>query len=228
MLVRPQTWARYPHPARHPRTRVQIASGTWSTPGEGGDLDGLALAVFIPWDVCPLGVLLRRTLDRDRRAGLERRVEELGHRLADLLAQSRPVPAEVLDVPLVKNEPRPEGDARACPRGEVPAQPAKLTVRIAAASTGPFQMPSAIRVYAPLDPRLVRQQRHVHRDAGGTARLGVMNPDLCISRRLELSTRHPARHHPNARTGGHFRRGGEVGPPRLRVARVEPDPDLAS
>jgi hypothetical protein len=56
-------------------------------------------------------VLLGRALDRDRRAGLESRVEELGHGLADLLAQSGPVPAEVLDVPLVKNEPVPEGDA---------------------------------------------------------------------------------------------------------------------
>jgi hypothetical protein len=49
---------------------------------------GLAPAVLIPWDACPLGVLLRRTLDRDRRAGLESRVEKLGHRLPDLLAQS--------------------------------------------------------------------------------------------------------------------------------------------
>src|SRR5580700_4303897 len=80
---------------------------------------GPALAVLIPWDGCLLGVLLRRTLDRDRRVGLESRVEKLGHRLADLLAQSRPVLTEVLDVPLIKNEPRPEGDARACPRSEV-------------------------------------------------------------------------------------------------------------
>ena len=58
-------------------------------------------------------MLLGRTLDRDRRAGFESRVEELGHRLADLLAHSRPVPAEVLDVPLVQDEPVPEGDARA-------------------------------------------------------------------------------------------------------------------
>jgi hypothetical protein len=95
---------------------------------------GLALAVLIPWDVCPLGVLLGHTLDRNRRVGLESRVEKLGHRLPDLLAQSRPVLTEVLDVPLIKNEPHPEGDARACPRSEVPAQPAKQTVRIAAPS----------------------------------------------------------------------------------------------
>src|ERR1700730_18552438 len=93
---------------------------------------GLVLAVLIPWDVCPLGVLLGRTLDCDRRAGLESRVVELGHRLPDLLADSRPVLTEVLDVPLIKNEPRPEGDARACPRSEVPAQPAKQIVRIGA------------------------------------------------------------------------------------------------
>src|SRR6202034_2990492 len=43
------------------------------------------LAVLIPRDVCPLGVLLRRALARDRRAGLQRRTEKLGHRLADLL-----------------------------------------------------------------------------------------------------------------------------------------------
>src|ERR1700728_293226 len=135
------------------------------------------LGVFIPRDVCPFGVLLGRTLDRDRRAGLETRVEELGHRLADLLAQGRLVPTEVLDVPLVKNEPLPEGDARACPGGEVPAQHAELTVRIAAPGAWPFQMPPAIRIHPPLDPRLVRQQPHVHRLAGGTARLGVMNPD---------------------------------------------------
>src|SRR5271170_2118237 len=139
---------------------------------------GLALAVLIPWDVCRLGVLLWRTLDGDRGAGLESRVEKLGHRLADLLAQRRPVLAEVLDVPLIKNEPRPEGDSRACPRREVPAQPAKQTVRIAAPGTRPFQMPAAIGIYTPLDPRLLRQQHHVHRAAGRTARLGVMDSDL--------------------------------------------------
>src|SRR6516225_9218414 len=112
--------------------------------------------------------MLRRTLDVDPRAGLEGRVVELGHRLADLLAQSRLVLTEVLDVPLVKNEPRPEHDARARPRGEVPAQAAKLTVRIAAPRAGPFQVPPAIRIYSPFDPRLVRQQRHVHRAAGRT------------------------------------------------------------
>ena len=125
----------------------------------------LELAVLIPWDVCPLGVLLGRTLDSDRRAGLESRVVKLGHRLANLLGQSRPVLAEVLDVPLIKNEPRPEGDARACPRGEVPAQPAKQTVRIAAPRARPFQMPPAIRIHTPLYPRLVRQQHHVHKAA---------------------------------------------------------------
>jgi len=30
-------------------------------------------------------------------------------------------------------------------------------------------MPPAIRVHTPLNPRLVRQQHHVHRLAGGTA-----------------------------------------------------------
>lgn len=40
---------------------------------------GLALAVLILWDVCLLGVLLRRTLDRDRRVELESGVEKLGH-----------------------------------------------------------------------------------------------------------------------------------------------------
>jgi len=43
------------------------------------------------WDkrgpYCPLGVLVRRTLDRHRHAGLQSRVEKLGHRLPDL---SRP------------------------------------------------------------------------------------------------------------------------------------------
>ena len=39
----------------------------------------VALAVLIPWDVCPFGVLFGRTLDGDRRVGLESRVEELGH-----------------------------------------------------------------------------------------------------------------------------------------------------
>jgi hypothetical protein len=66
---------------------------------------GLALAVLISWDICPLGVLLGRILDRDRRVGLESRVEKLGHRLPDLVAASRPVLTEVLDVPLIKNEP---------------------------------------------------------------------------------------------------------------------------
>src|SRR5580704_7026140 len=148
---------------------------------------GLALAVLIPWDAFPLGVLLGRALDRDRRAGLESRVEKLGHRLPDLLTESRPVLTEVLDVPLIKDEPRPEGDARACPRSEVPAQPAKQIVRISAPGARPFQMPPAVRIYTPLDPGLVRQQHHVHQAAGGTARLGIMNPDLCISLRLEVS-----------------------------------------
>ncbi len=71
----------------------------------------VALAVLIPWDVCPFGVLFGRTLDGDNRVGLESRVEELGHRLPDLLAESCPVLAEVLDVPLIKNEPLSEGDA---------------------------------------------------------------------------------------------------------------------
>src|SRR5580704_4547310 len=111
-------------------------------------------------------MLLGRTLDSDRRAGLQSRVVKLGHRLADFLAQSRPVLAEVLDVPLVKNEPRPEGDARACPRSEVPAQPAEQIVRIAAPRARPFQMPPAIRIHTPLDPRLVWKQHHVHKAAG--------------------------------------------------------------
>src|SRR5207248_11251580 len=38
---------------------------------------------------------------------------EARHRLPDLLAQIRPVLTEVLDVPLIKNEARPEGDPRA-------------------------------------------------------------------------------------------------------------------
>ena len=61
----------------------------------------LVVAVLIPWDVCRLGVLLRRTLDRDRRVRLESGIEKLGYRLPDLLAQSRPVLTEVLDVPLI-------------------------------------------------------------------------------------------------------------------------------
>src|SRR5579872_1213036 len=139
--------------------------------------------------------------------------------------QCRPVLTEILDVPLVKNEPRPEGDARARARVEIPAQPAEHTVRVAAPRAGPFQMPPAIRVYAPLDPLLVRQEHHVREAAGRTAGLGVMNPDLRVSRRPEVSTRHPVRHHPGARTGTQRGRGGEVGPARLRVARVEPDLD---
>jgi hypothetical protein len=54
-----------------------------------------------------------------------------------------------------------------------------------------------------------------------------MSPDLRVNRRLELGPRHPVRHHPGAGTGRQRRRGGEVGPPRLGVARVEPDLDLA-
>ena len=73
------------------------------------DRDLAVLAVLIPWDGCPLGVLVRRTLDRDRRAGLQSRVEKLGHRLPDLLARSRSVLAEVSAVPLTKKEPRAEG-----------------------------------------------------------------------------------------------------------------------
>ena len=55
-----------------------------------------------------------------------------------------------------------------------------------------------------------------------------MHPDLGIGLGLEVSTRHPVRHHPGARTGGQRGRRSEIGPPRLRVARVEPDLDLAA
>ena len=79
----------------------------WCIAGTSRDL--AVLAVLIPWDGCPLGVLVRRTLDRDRRAGLQSRVEKLGHRLPDLLARSRSVLAEVSAVPLTKKEPRAEG-----------------------------------------------------------------------------------------------------------------------
>jgi hypothetical protein len=79
----------------------------WCIAGASRDL--AVLTVLIPWDGCPLGVLVRRILDRDRRAGLQSRVEKLGHRLPDLLAQSRSVLAEVFDVPLIKKEPRAEG-----------------------------------------------------------------------------------------------------------------------
>ena len=61
----------------------------------------VALAVLILWDGYPLGVLLRRTLDGDCRVGLESRVVKLGHRLADLLAENRPILTEILDVPLI-------------------------------------------------------------------------------------------------------------------------------
>jgi hypothetical protein len=73
---------------------------------------GLAvLTVLIPWGGCPLGVLVRHTLDRDRHAGLQSRVEKLGHRFPDLLAQSRSVLTEVFDVPLIKKEPLRRGTA---------------------------------------------------------------------------------------------------------------------
>jgi hypothetical protein len=75
------------------------------------------LTVLISWDGCPLGVLVRRTLDRDRRAGLQTRFEKLGHRLPDLLAQSPSVFAELFDVPLTKKEPRDEGRRAGMNRG---------------------------------------------------------------------------------------------------------------
>src|SRR5580698_6122041 len=55
------------------------------------------------------GHVQRRTLDRDRRAGLQSHADKLGHRLPDLLTQSRSVLTEVFDVPLIKKEPRAEG-----------------------------------------------------------------------------------------------------------------------
>jgi hypothetical protein len=55
-----------------------------------------------------------------------------------------------------------------------------------------------------------------------------MNPDLGISLRLELTTRDPVGHDPGNRIGAQRRRGGEVGAPRLTVAGVEPDFDLAA
>jgi hypothetical protein len=70
------------------------------------------LTVLIPWDGCPLGVLVRRTLDRDRRAGLQSRFEKLDHRLPDLLAQSRSVLAELFDVPLIKKDLAPKDGGR--------------------------------------------------------------------------------------------------------------------
>jgi hypothetical protein len=71
--------------------------------------DLAVLTVLILWDGCPLGVLVRYSFDHDRRAGLQGRVEKLGHRLPDFLAQSRSVLTEVCDVPLIKTEPRAEG-----------------------------------------------------------------------------------------------------------------------
>ena len=79
----------------------------WCIAGASRDL--AVLTVLISWGGCPLGVLVRSTLDRDRRAGLQSRVEKLGHRLPDLLAQSRSVLTEVFDVPRIKKEPRAEG-----------------------------------------------------------------------------------------------------------------------
>ena len=70
------------------------------------------LTVLIPWDGCPLGVLVRRTLDHDRRAGLQSRVEKPGRRLPDLLAQSRSVLAEVFDVPLIRRNLAPKDGGR--------------------------------------------------------------------------------------------------------------------
>jgi hypothetical protein len=58
----------------------------WCIAGTSRDL--AVLTVLIPWDGGPLGVLVRRTLDRDRRTGLQSRVEKLGHRLADLLPRA--------------------------------------------------------------------------------------------------------------------------------------------
>jgi hypothetical protein len=70
----------------------------------------MALALFIPWDVCPLGVLFAGALGGDRCTEIESRVVKLGYRLPDLVAESRLVLTEVLDIPLIKNEPGTEGD----------------------------------------------------------------------------------------------------------------------
>ena len=70
----------------------------------------VALAVLIPWDVCPLGVLLGAPLMAIAAWGLESRAEKLATdlRIPSLRAA---LSAEVFDVPLIKNEPVSEGDA---------------------------------------------------------------------------------------------------------------------
>jgi hypothetical protein len=70
-------------------------------------------------------VLLGGTFDGDRCAETVSRVVKLGHRLADLIAESRFVLTEVLDVSLIKDEPCTEGNSRAFRRSEVSAQRTK-------------------------------------------------------------------------------------------------------
>ena len=199
-----------------PRTHVQIVRGNWA----------VALAVLIPWDVCPLGVLLGRTLDGDRRAGLERRVEKLGHRLADFLAAGSPCPAQVLDVPLIKNEPRPDETRERAPAAKSPPSPPNKLSE----SPPPVLGPSRCHRRSGSTPRSTRDlsgSTHVHQAAGRTARLGVMNPDLCSAFALKSA--------PAIRYGTTQVPEPESAPPRRRSrpaprpgCPLEPDLDLAA
>src|SRR5260370_7808600 len=95
-----------------------------NVPGQFGDLvlsismtttaSRRPLAVHVFWGVRSLGMVLRRTLVGNGLMSLQSRLVKLGHRLTNLVAKSRLILAEVLDVPLVQDEPRTTwGDLRA-------------------------------------------------------------------------------------------------------------------
>src|SRR5258708_37321047 len=71
-------------------------------------------------------MVLRRTLVGNGLMSLQSRLVKLGHRLTNLVAQSRLILAEVLDVPLVQDEPRTTWcDLRARLHSELAAQRSK-------------------------------------------------------------------------------------------------------
>src|ERR1022692_734414 len=89
-------------------------------------------------------------------------VEKLRHCFPYLFADGLLVPAEILNVPLIKNECCTERQLRGCPRSPFSAQ-RKHSVGGHAVWNG-GQVPSRVRVQAVLDPGLFWKPFHIGKD----------------------------------------------------------------
>src|SRR5260370_34717515 len=167
-----------------------------NVPGQFGDLvlsismtttaSRRPLAVHVFWGVRSLGMVLRRTLVGNGLMSLQSRLVKLGHRLTNLVAKSRLILAEVLDVPLVQDEPRTTwGGLRARLHSELSAQHSK---RIGGRGVRTVdQLPPDVGVLTRRG-RLGWQQLDTHiRVVGLTPHFGVKFGNLSINRCVERS-----------------------------------------